>query len=247
MLRNVCSPAIGELQRRKPVPDLFVHRSGDADAARCSELLEPCGNVDAIAEQIITGGDYVAHVNCDPQRKATIDIGALSRGRKRLLDPHRAADGLDNARERSQQAVTRGLEHAPAMLRNRRIDNRHAETLESGKRVFLVGPREAAEPGDIGDKDGGEAALHGVAQTEAKYITLRQSALFGLPQDGQQPRELGATDQLDRMLAGKGARVVGDLAGRDVDALVRVARLLHRMEAGKRARHPCAPPSSACS
>ena len=195
--------AIGELQRRKPVPDLLVHRSGDADAARRGELLEPRGNVDAIAEQIITGGDYVAHVNCDPQRKATINIGALSRGRKRLLDPHRAADGLDDARERSQQAVTRGLEHAPAMLRNRRINNGHAETLESGERGFLVGPREAAEPGDIGDKDGGEAALHDVAQTEAKCITLRQPALFGLPQSGSSRASSAPPTSLIPCLAAK--------------------------------------------
>jgi len=80
---------------------------------------------------IVVGDDHIAHVDGNSQGQAAIDIRGLPRGRQRLLDPHRAPDSFDDARERSQQAVARGLEHAPAMLGDRRVDNRQAEPLEA--------------------------------------------------------------------------------------------------------------------
>src|SRR5262245_57240489 len=54
------------------------------------------------------------------------------------------------------------------------------------------------------------------------------------PSRRQELRELRRADQLDRVFGRERARVVADLARRHIDALVRVARFLRRVELGKR-------------
>src|SRR4029453_17742899 len=59
------------------------------------------------------------------------------------------------------------------MLGDRWLDRR-AKSLETCERGLLVDSHKSTEPGDVGDKDGGEATLHGAVQTVRQVVRLRQ-------------------------------------------------------------------------
>src|SRR6266853_2065717 len=78
---------------------------GDADAARLGQPFEPCGDVDAIAEEIVAVKDHVAEIDPDPELDAAvgrIDGVALCH---RLLYRDGAAHRVDDAAELDQHAV----------------------------------------------------------------------------------------------------------------------------------------------
>ena len=49
------------------VPDLVVDGLRDADRAGLGERLEPGGDVDAIAKDVVAVDDHVAEIDADPQ------------------------------------------------------------------------------------------------------------------------------------------------------------------------------------
>ena len=57
---------IGEGQRQL-VPDLLVGRARDADAAGLAQRLQPGGDVDAVAENVVAVDDDVADIDADAE------------------------------------------------------------------------------------------------------------------------------------------------------------------------------------
>jgi hypothetical protein len=79
-----------------------------------------------------------------------------------LLDAYRAADRLNRTRERRKYTITRCLEDATGMFRNRRIQNLRAQPDECSDRSLLVGGGQLAESSNICDQNSSEATFHGV-------------------------------------------------------------------------------------
>jgi hypothetical protein len=80
--------------------------------------------------------------------------------RHAMLDFGRAADGIDRTGEFDQHAVAGGLDDAPAMFGDGRIDDRFADGLEPDQRTFLAGPHQAAITYNIRRQHGSKPPLH---------------------------------------------------------------------------------------
>ncbi len=140
-------------------PNFIVHLSGDADAARLGETLQPCRDVDPVAVDLLAIHHHVAEV--DPNAKLHSAVGwqicvlRLERG----LDLNRALDGIHDAGELGQYAVARRVHESSTVLLDQRIDQltRRGQTTEGR---LLVLPHEAAIAEDIGAEYGGELPFH---------------------------------------------------------------------------------------
>src|SRR5207245_9191869 len=62
---------------RKLLADVIVHGAADADAARFRKRLQPCGDVDAVAVDVVAVYDHVAEIDPDAKADAAVlrDIG----------------------------------------------------------------------------------------------------------------------------------------------------------------------------
>ena len=179
MFLTVCSPrssnAHGDLARH-----LVAHRARDRDAADRRQRLQPRGDVDAFAVDVVALDDDVAEIDADAIADA-LRFGALRLGaRRRLLDRQRAVDGGDHAREFDQRAVAHQLDDAPAVRGDAGIEDPASVDLQPFERAGLVGLHQAAVADDVGGKDRGQFALHrsalerGSATLLTPYIQMLQ-------------------------------------------------------------------------
>src|ERR1700733_3653561 len=103
-------------------PDLPVGVVRQTYAARIGNIFQPCGDVDALSEDVVVVDDDVADVNAD----AKFDPPLLRRGgillRQPALNLHRAAHRIDGAGEFDQHAVACGLDDAAPMGSYRRVN-----------------------------------------------------------------------------------------------------------------------------
>ena len=109
MFLTICSPrsakAIDSLSRI-----LLVGRARDAHPARLTQGFKAGGDVHPIAEDVVAVDDDVADVDADAKDDLPIDMNARIVRQHRLLDRHRAGDGIDHAGEFHQQAIASGLD-----------------------------------------------------------------------------------------------------------------------------------------
>ena len=136
-----------------------MHAARYANASGCRDLLKPGGDVDAVAEDVVALDDDVADVDADAEGYAPIlgDLGGAVSHRRLHLD--RAAHGIDHARELQQQAVARGLDDAPSVAGDCRVDHLLAKGFQRRQRAALVAAHQPRVARDVGRDDGGKAAL----------------------------------------------------------------------------------------
>ena len=84
--------------------------------------LQPCRNIDPVAEYVLGFDDHVAQIDPDAKSNPPLlgHIG-LAVGHA-ALNLHRAPHGIDDARELGQQAVAGVLHNPAAVLLDLRID-----------------------------------------------------------------------------------------------------------------------------
>ncbi len=140
------------------VPDLVVNGLRDADGAGLSQRLDPGGDVDAVAEDVVAVDDHVAEIDADPQFETALGWERVVDGARRALHRDGATKRVDDARKIRQQAVAGGADDSPPMRRDQRVDG-PAELAERPMRAGLVLAHQAAEPDDIGMQNRGELAL----------------------------------------------------------------------------------------
>ena len=103
--------------------------------------------------------DDVAEVHADAEgdtsilRCPGIAFGHLA------LHGNRTGDGLDHARELDQNAIAGGLDDAPAMLADFRIDQLAPMRLEPREGIFLVGAHQPAVTRHVGGENGRQPAF----------------------------------------------------------------------------------------
>jgi hypothetical protein len=156
---------------RQAVTDMGMDSFGDAYPARRCQRLETCGDIDAIAHEIVAIDDDVAEIDADAKAHA---IG-LGQARIVLVDLELnfggAADRFDGARELGDDAVPRTSEDAPLMLRDQAVEDL-AMRLERGQSPFLVPANEPAIADHISREDGSHSALNAIHNHASSRGTL---------------------------------------------------------------------------
>ena len=120
------------------VAHLTVSVVGDRDPVRVCKGLNPCGDVDAIAKNIVAFDNNVADMDADPEaqrlelRKARIAFDHAG------LDGDGAGDRIDRRGEFKQQAVAHGLNRAAAMRSDQRIDQLATMAAQRPQRSGLI-------------------------------------------------------------------------------------------------------------
>ncbi|HEX3413686.1 MAG TPA: hypothetical protein VHT00_18395 [Stellaceae bacterium] len=138
---------------RQLVSDLVSHYSGDANAARLGQRLQPRGYVDPVAIDVILFGDYIAEVDPDAEGDALIF------GRFRIADSHRplhfgsASDCIHHARKFRQHAIASVLHDPAVVFLDFRIDQLAKMRPEPFVRAFLIGTHQARIAHHIGGED----------------------------------------------------------------------------------------------
>src|SRR5262249_54777585 len=104
---------VGEAE---PLAYRVAHTAGDADAARLGQALEPRGEGDAVAENVLLVVDHVAEVDAD----AVFDASGLRHAGVTLahaaLNLDRAAHGVDHRGELDQRAIAGQFHELAAVL-----------------------------------------------------------------------------------------------------------------------------------
>src|SRR5260370_40714861 len=98
------------------VTDLVTDRAREADSARFGQRFEPRRDVDAVAENVVVLGDYVAEIEADAKPHAPVvgDIGVAIE--HAALHLGGAAPRIDDAGDFRPQPVAGGLDDAAAIF-----------------------------------------------------------------------------------------------------------------------------------
>jgi hypothetical protein len=155
----------------QPVAHLIMSRVGDEHPAGIGEGLDPRGDVDAVAIEIVALDDDVAEIDADAQLDAVVSPDARVPFGHRLLHLDRTAHRINDTGKFDQHAVTGGLDDAAMVLGDLRIEKLAAQRFEAFERAFLVHPHQPRIPRHIGGEDRGQLAfdasftcgLHGVS------------------------------------------------------------------------------------
>src|ERR671934_43463 len=131
----------------------------DADPTWLRQSLQTRSDIDAVAVNILVVDDDVTDVETDAKldtpfrRDLDVALGDLP------LDVDRAAYRIDDAGKLDQDAIARGLDDAPAMLRDFWIDDRASVAFEGRQRAFFIQTHQPGIACDIPRENGREPAL----------------------------------------------------------------------------------------
>ena len=161
--RDVLNGLLAEILERvsQLVTDLLVHRPGDADPAGLGESFQACGDIDAIAKDVVTIGDHVAKIDADAQPDPLFVWQSRLAVEHPALHLGGAAYRVDDARKFREQTVAGRLDDPAPVLGDLRIDQLPAVRLEAFERALLVGAHQARIARHIGGEDRGKTAGRG--------------------------------------------------------------------------------------
>src|SRR5271166_1773892 len=136
---------------------MILGRAGDANAARLANALQPRGDIDAVAQNVLAVDQHVAETDADAVGDASgfgsagVAFGHL------LLHQNRAFDRRDDGRKFQQDPIAHRLDEPPAESAN---DRRRCLAMfpDRPRRPRLVLAHEARVADDVGGEDRGEAA-----------------------------------------------------------------------------------------
>ena len=137
------------------VSNLIIDGLRDADGAGLGERLEPGGDVDAIAEDVVAVDDDVAEIDADPQLETALRRDRIVDRPRRPLHLDGAVQRIDDARKIRQQAVACRADDPPAMCCDQRVDGA-AELAERLMRPCLILAHQPAETDHIRMQDRGK-------------------------------------------------------------------------------------------
>src|SRR5271166_3709029 len=112
---NVLDLLLAEIlkDKRQPIANVIMNRVGDEHPAGIGQGFDPCGDIDAVAIEVIALDDHVAEIDADAQLDAVVRRGAAVALRHRLLHFDRTAHGIDDAAKFHQHPVAGGLATRP--------------------------------------------------------------------------------------------------------------------------------------
>ena len=147
---------------------MAVNGLRDTDAARLGERFQPCGNVHAIAIEIVALDHHVAEVHADAQCDPPVFGDRLVGRAHRLLKRHRGLDGIHGAGELHENAIAHQLDDTAMMLGNQRLKNFLASVFERSQGSGIIALYEAAVADNVGNENGGKPTFHCEAPPETR-------------------------------------------------------------------------------
>ena len=160
------------------VLDLLVDRTRDIDLTGLGNALDACGDVDAVAVDIIRLYDDVAEIDANPVfeprmlRKRGVAADQI------LLDDDAASNGLDGAIENGDEAIARRLHQRAMVLDDAGLDDIPFDPLDASMRSLLVVLHDATVRGDITDDDRRKATRHGAVRGRPVLVSGSEVANF---------------------------------------------------------------------
>ena len=134
--------------------------AGYANASRLGQPLQARGDVDPVSVDIVSVNNDVAEIYANAKPNSLCFRGALIVASHSPLDRGRTLDGVDDACELNQRAVTHELDDAAMELFYSRINQFPTAGLQPRQRADLILPHEAAVANHIGGQDCGKPSLH---------------------------------------------------------------------------------------
>src|SRR5205807_2984919 len=98
------------------IPDLLVHRLGNADAVRLRQSFQPSRDVNAVAVDVLRFGDHVAEIYPDPQADTLMFCNIEIAPAHAALHLDRAGHRVHDAAELDQHAVAGIFDDAAVVL-----------------------------------------------------------------------------------------------------------------------------------
>ena len=128
---------------RQDLAHLIVRRTGDTNATRFRQCLQPRRNVHAIAKQVPGADHHVTDVHANAEVDAAVRRETGVRFGQGGLRIHRALHRIHGASKLGKDTIARRVRYAAPMLPNEPIEDRPAlgEPLE---RADLIGTHEPA-------------------------------------------------------------------------------------------------------
>jgi hypothetical protein len=102
--------------------NLLVDSVRNAHSTRLGECLEPRGDINAIAEDVLTIYYHIAEIDADPQLETALACDKLVECPRGALHLNGAVHRVDDACEICQQTITGAADDAPAMCRDQRVN-----------------------------------------------------------------------------------------------------------------------------
>ena len=96
--------------------------AGDQHPAGLAQLLQPGGDVDPVAHQVVALDHHVAEIDADPEHDAPVGRRLGLPVGDHLLDRDRAGDGIDHRGELDDRPVAHQLDDAALVLGQQRVD-----------------------------------------------------------------------------------------------------------------------------
>ncbi|ESZ36496.1 hypothetical protein X732_23125 [Mesorhizobium sp. L2C066B000] len=134
--------------------------SGDTYTPRLGHSLEACGDVDAIAVDVIFLNDDITEIDADAKPDVAGVGGALVSDSHPALNRGSALDGINDAGEFYQRPVSHELDNPTVEFLDRGVDQFSTATLQSFERADLILAHERAVADHVGSKDRGKPSLH---------------------------------------------------------------------------------------
>ena len=166
--------AHGEIEPRLDLP---IRLLGQTNSAGLGDTLQSGGDIDAVAHQIAVALlDHVAEMDADSELDATLGRKTGIALDHAVLHLDGAANGVNDASKLNEDAITRPLDDATVMHRDRGIEQIAPQPAQPRQRPLLVGTGKLAVSGYVRRQDGRELAgfRHG--------NTLNQARLAHCPQ-----------------------------------------------------------------
>jgi len=164
----------------EPVADMVANRTRDAHAAGLRQSLQPRGDVDAVAIDVVAIRDDIAKIDPDPEDDPLVFAERCVAVEHRPLDLDCAPHGVHDTRKFDQHAIAGGLDNAAAIFPDFGIDDFAAMRLQPLQGTFLVGSHQPRIPGHIGGDNRREAAtgcrIQGLRRSRAP---LPDAAFYG--------------------------------------------------------------------
>ena len=176
----------------------------DADTSRLGKALQPCGDIDSVAKQIIGTHHHVPDMHPNPELEAAVEWQVPTILGKRCLHGVGTLDGIDSAGELGDDTVASGVGDPSAMLDYEPVHDLAigGQGPKSADLILLHEPRVACH---VGGKDGRQPSLDLVLLWTYGTLgaisdgSLRLTGLPVQPSEGQ-PSVLGLASPRQRLL-----------------------------------------------
>ena len=154
-VRNVLDLLLAEIMKVEahPAIGMSMHVLGDVGASRFGDLLEPGGDIHAVAINVVAAGDNVTDIDADPETDLSVFGNvrvALFHG---VLDVKRKQHRIDDAGKLHQRAVTGQLDDAAVKLVRLGLDEFLLDRFELSKRALFVLRHKPAVADHVGYDD----------------------------------------------------------------------------------------------